>query len=432
MGFIDWLKSKFTKKSSVQSSKSGPYVDLRKHGRVYFPAKGRFVQESHYANNQESFNGRLFPKTETEGMEAHLNRSFEILKRYLPNAVFSDVYNSKYKRIWTPANDGSINEYGQASRGDIRPSPVEELWQGNMNFVSLPAVGTKYMLTAPNGKKCVIQMGYERGPGSAEFLGGLTTEVHYYLGTHNESILSIDVCPQDTPLGPYEEQRQPIPTRPAPPISAPAPHTSEIISRTYVIGDDHKIAGIKYLPDPDMGDVMIPKGVVIHFTCSYNMEGTVSWFKSNGVDIHLLVDKTGELVQMVPFNRKAAHAGVSKWGEYESLNDDFIGIEVISIGPLVKRGAQFFDCYGRVWRGEVVEREMFGHKYWEPFTAAQMQALYDALAPIMKRYLILAKNICGHHECSPGRKTDPGGSLIGSMEDLRKILIGVAVSENSH
>lgn len=202
MSLWSWIKSKFSK-STVESAKSGPYVDTENHGRVYFPAKGKFVQESHYATNMEKFSHGLFPSSSTEKIDDHIKTSFELLKKQVPNAVFENVYSDRFKREWTPANDGGSNEYGQAARGNVRPAPEEEIWQGNMFFKNLPAIGTKFLITAPNGLKCVIQMGYEIGPGGTTFLGGLTTEVHYYLGTNNDSILTIDTCDQSLPLGPY-------------------------------------------------------------------------------------------------------------------------------------------------------------------------------------------------------------------------------------
>nr|BFD58897.1 hypothetical protein CKG001_10040 [Bdellovibrio sp. CKG001] len=213
MSILSKIVSFFSSKKSngVESAPSGPFADTQNHGKVYFPAKGKFVQESHYATNQERFANGLFPGSPIEKIDQHLKASFEILKAYVPDAVFEKVYSDNYKRRWTPANDGAINEHGQAARGNLRPSLLEEIWQGNMFFKKLPPIGSKYLITAPNGRKCVIQMGYEIGPGGTKFLGGLTTEVHYYLGTNNESVLSIDVIDNEVPLGPYIEKEQPLP-----------------------------------------------------------------------------------------------------------------------------------------------------------------------------------------------------------------------------
>ena len=215
---------------------------------------------------------------------------------------------------------------------------------------------------------------------------------------------------------PGENRDTTMPTLPDNPLNPPL---SNIYEYDYVI-KDHLIAGAKYIKDPENGGWMSPKGIVIHFTCSYNLMDTVQWFKDEVVDIHLLVDKDGTVAQMVPFNVTADHAGKSQWKCYYSLNRSFIGIEVINIGPLEKRGDKFYDCYNRVWKGQVVEVDLLGYKYWEPFTAEQLKALVGLCKAICSRYGISTELICGHHEASPGRKDDPGGSLGMSMDQFRK------------
>lgn len=184
--------------------------------------------------------------------------------------------------------------------------------------------------------------------------------------------------------------------------------------------DNDRVKGIKYIQDQDYGSAMNPRLIVIHFTCSYSLNSTIEWFQKNAVDIHLLISKAGELVQMVPFNKKAAHAGKSSWNGYYGLNNYAIGIEVINIGPLVKKiNGKLYDCYGKLWTGEVIERNVLGYKYWEPFTIEQIETLTKICADICVKYKIPVENICGHHECSPGRKSDPGGSML-SMDEFRE------------
>jgi N-acetylmuramoyl-L-alanine amidase len=206
----------------------------------------------------------------------------------------------------------------------------------------------------------------------------------------------------------------------------------------YTIGPDHKLNKAKYVQDPDVFPPKImPKGIVVHFTCSYTLDSTIDWFKNNVVDIHLLLDKNGEFTQMVPFNQKAAHAGMSKWKGYNGLNSYFIGIEVINIGPLKKSATTnktFFDCYGKIWKGNVYEYEkpVFGYKYWEPFTFEQMDSLVNVCASLCLRYKFDPRFICGHHEASPGRKNDPGGSLTITMDLFREMVKAEIGRRNLH
>jgi N-acetylmuramoyl-L-alanine amidase len=185
---------------------------------------------------------------------------------------------------------------------------------------------------------------------------------------------------------------------------------------------DGKFLGINYAPDPELGRPMNPKGLVVHFTASYSIKGTIQWFKEKVYDIHLLIDKNGEITQMVPFNRTADHAGKSAWKGYDGLNSHFIGIEVVCLGPLTPTSDGFKDCYNRPYKGKYTTASMLGYKFWESFTKEQEESLVDSVRAIINHYGIKPEMVCGHFECSPGRKIDPGGSLSMSMDQFRNLL----------
>ena len=93
------------------------------------------------------------------------------------------------------------------------------------------------------------------------------------------------------------------------------------------------------------------------------------------VSAHFFIRRDGELIQFVPCDRRAWHAGVSTWGERERCNDFSIGVEL--------EGCD--------------ERN---------FEAAQYETLNQLIAALKQRYPIAA--IVGHSDIAPGRKTDPG------------------------
>ncbi|EIJ33544.1 1,6-anhydro-N-acetylmuramyl-L-alanine amidase AmpD [Thiothrix nivea] len=93
---------------------------------------------------------------------------------------------------------------------------------------------------------------------------------------------------------------------------------------------------------------------------------------------HLLIRRNGELVQYVPFHKRAFHAGVSNYAGRNNCNDFSIGIEM--------EGSDF-----------------------EPFTEAQYQQLQTLLPALVAAYPSLAlEHVTGHEHIAPGRKTDPG------------------------
>jgi len=93
------------------------------------------------------------------------------------------------------------------------------------------------------------------------------------------------------------------------------------------------------------------------------------------VSAHFLVRRDGAVVQFVPCNMRAWHAGVSNWRGAESCNDFSIGIELEG-------------CDDR------------------PFEVPQYEALARLVRILRQRFPIEA--LAGHADIAPGRKTDPG------------------------
>ena len=96
------------------------------------------------------------------------------------------------------------------------------------------------------------------------------------------------------------------------------------------------------------------------------------------VSSHLLIERDGSLVQFVPFNKKAWHAGVSSFKGRENCNDFSIGIELEGTDE-------------------------------NAYTDDQYRALIDITKELMLVFQDIKKeNIVGHSDIAPGRKTDPG------------------------
>ena len=96
------------------------------------------------------------------------------------------------------------------------------------------------------------------------------------------------------------------------------------------------------------------------------------------VSSHILIRRDGEIVQYVPFNKRAWHAGVSCYEKRYSCNDFSIGIEL---------------------EGEDTT----------PYTKAQYRVLSELIKSLIATYPALTtKSIAGHSDIAPGRKTDPG------------------------
>ena len=96
------------------------------------------------------------------------------------------------------------------------------------------------------------------------------------------------------------------------------------------------------------------------------------------VSSHVLIRRSGELVQYVPFDRRAWHAGCSSHQGREACNDFAIGIELEGQDD-------------------------------EPYEAVQYQQLAELIRLLREHYpAIAADAVVGHCDIAPGRKTDPG------------------------
>lgn len=159
------------------------FVKTTNQGVVKLPKVGFLVEESHYLTKEDlQISG--YPRTSKEGIEEHLTRSCDFLR-----APCSELYRQSWEKVWTPSEGGG-NIGGNAR--SVRPTMIQELFQGNMMFSkdSFPKPGEKWLVKNHfTGKAVVVSMGYEIGPGSKKYLGGISVEAHYFLGSNNESEL---------------------------------------------------------------------------------------------------------------------------------------------------------------------------------------------------------------------------------------------------
>jgi len=170
---------------------------------------------------------------------------------------------------------------------------------------------------------------------------------------------------------------------------------------------------ISYAFSPNIGGEFLvdrPDTIIMHYTAGGSVESAVSHLidPENEVSAHLVVGREGEVVQMVPFNRIAWHAGKSQWEERVSLNQYSIGIEVVNAGYLDPVSEGFKSWFGRIYpSSEVLKVEdENGVTYWHKYTEPQLEKTFELTTALCSTFKI--KNILGHSQVSPGRKVDPG------------------------
>tara|TARA_Y100000590_G_scaffold399585_1_gene482987 strand:+ start:291 stop:1013 length:723 start_codon:yes stop_codon:yes gene_type:complete len=125
------------------------------------------------------------------------------------------------------------------------------------------------------------------------------------------------------------------------------------------------------------------KVIIIHYTGMQSQRESLIRLCNPGskVSAHFLIGRNGNIFRLVQDNKIAWHAGKSCWGKYKNLNKNSIGIELVNKG----------------------------HKFgYQNFTNKQLLNLIWLCKKLIKKYKIKKKNIIGHSDIAPLRKTDPG------------------------
>jgi len=108
------------------------------------------------------------------------------------------------------------------------------------------------------------------------------------------------------------------------------------------------------------------------------------------VSAHAVIRRDGEPSQYVPFGERAWHAGRSRYRAREACNDFSVGIEL--------EGADHV-----------------------PYEGAQYAALAQLIRALCIAYPTLStREVVGHSDIAPGRKTDPGPAF--DWQRLRALL----------
>ncbi len=119
------------------------------------------------------------------------------------------------------------------------------------------------------------------------------------------------------------------------------------------------------------------EGVIALFTNRLDPKAHPDYARLSALKVsaHFLIRRDAELVQLVPCEKRAWHAGVSSWRGRDRCNDFSAGIELEGCDT-------------------------------EPFEDTQYAVLAALTRALRMRYPIV--DIVGHSDIAPGRKTDPG------------------------
>jgi N-acetylmuramoyl-L-alanine amidase len=143
----------------------------------------------------------------------------------------------------------------------------------------------------------------------------------------------------------------------------------------------------RIVPSPNFNERQLPISmVVLHYTEMKPIGTALEKLttEEGGVSAHYLISEEGEVMQLVPEDKRAWHAGKSFWRGTKDVNSASIGIELDHPGHDPVNGG------------------------YREFAQAQIDALTPLLGRIIKDYDIPRANVVAHSDVAPMRKTDPG------------------------
>lgn len=189
---------------------------------------------------------------------------------------------------------------------------------------------------------------------------------------------------------------------------------------------------IVMLQSGNAGELIDPDYLIIHYTATDTARPAIDLFMNtttnvNRIAAHIVLDADGTITQLIPFNKKANHAGPSTWDNVDFLNSHAIGIELVNFGYVEKlSNGSFRRLAGKDKKGNPVFTTFpstestriikVNHKHkfsigketknWFIYPEAQLNALFNLCKVLFENYQMITA--IGHDDISPGRKLDPG------------------------
>lgn len=185
-------------------------------------------------------------------------------------------------------------------------------------------------------------------------------------------------------------------------------------------------AAVPVLNSPNKSGTIIPKYLVIHYTAGRSAQSSIDWFMNPQAQAsaHLVIGMDGKITQLVPFNKKAFHAGKSKWAGLNGMNSHSIGIELDNPGMMTRTGSKWFAWFGKEYPASVITEAVHKHQEtaagWHIFPQKQIEACIEVSILLVHHYQL--GDILGHEDISPFRKVDPGPAF--PMESFKSKVLG--------
>ncbi len=193
---------------------------------------------------------------------------------------------------------------------------------------------------------------------------------------------------------------------------------------------NHKLEGVPYQAARHAGGTIVPTVVILHDTASRLTKGNAADYLADNaakVAVHFVVERDGSIVQQVPTNKRAGHAGQSTFQGRRGCNEFSIGIEIVNPGRMTRMSSgkartwfkQDFDVVADDVQ-EVTTPE-HGSGLWMDYPEVQLDAVEALLVALFAGVKTL-RDVTTHWYVSPGRKVDT--NPLFPLESLRARVLG--------
>jgi N-acetylmuramoyl-L-alanine amidase len=188
---------------------------------------------------------------------------------------------------------------------------------------------------------------------------------------------------------------------------------------------------VQVTKSPNHGGAFAPQFLVMHYTAGRSGKSSADWLcnPQAKASAHLVIGNDGQIIQLVPFNAVAWHAGASSWDadgrRFVGMNQYSIGIELDNPGRVVRQGSgwrslQLGTTYAQDQVIEATHKHETRPSGWCVYPVVQLDAAFEVASLLVQLYGL--KDIVGHDDVAPGRKSDPGPAF--PMENFRGRLFG--------
>lgn len=160
--------------------------------------------------------------------------------------------------------------------------------------------------------------------------------------------------------------------------------------------------------------------IVLHATEGSNAMSSAQHLarKDTPISAHIVIARSGAIIQLLPFNVRACHAGRSEYGGRKNFNDFSIGIELDNAGPLHRRGDRFFSWFNREYTPDEVFTTVENGRaaYYHRYTQTQTERTAEVCSLLRQHYPL--RHLVRHSDITT-RKTDPGPAF--PFEEVKAI-----------